>query len=294
MSIDLQYFISFHGADAEESYIDFYDVAQALVGFQRSLALTTHLILNNEIIVQAPSLRGAEIYAFPPKTGSWKWATIVAIGTAVYGSLTAPKDTILGNLTISAYDYVISQALGFHVDFDSTLGEQYEDLKNKEVDVPIITESKMDSLIEKCEPAIKSMHRPLVVSKTAEYAEIRGQTQGKISDLPVLTLDTFDFINFTEQQEGSEFICGKVSSYNINTFRGRLFAESEHRPIPFELHELARDNNSIALITGSLQMNAIDRWNDLGNVRFGAYKKVSRTGRLKSLVIVSVDNVPCD
>ena len=51
--------LSYSGLLADRSEIDFYDVSQALVGFQLSLALTTHLILNDEIIVQAPSLKGA-------------------------------------------------------------------------------------------------------------------------------------------------------------------------------------------------------------------------------------------
>ena len=110
--------LSFMGDRADESEIEFYDVAQALIGFQRSLALTTHLILNDEIITQAPSLDGAQILALPPEPGSWKITAAIMLTGAFYTLGTAPKDTPIGNLISSAYDYVISETLGFHVDYD--------------------------------------------------------------------------------------------------------------------------------------------------------------------------------
>jgi hypothetical protein len=98
--------LSYSGLLADRSEIDFYDVSQALVGFQLSLALTTHLILNDKIIVQAPSLKGAQILAFPTERGSWKFAAaIVTAGTIAYQLGTAPRDTPLGHLVSSAYDY---------------------------------------------------------------------------------------------------------------------------------------------------------------------------------------------
>lgn len=115
ITFELQY----TGARTDIHEIDFYDVSQALVGFQRSLALTTHLILNGEIITQSPSLRGARLFAVPAEEGSWKWkANVVFVGTALYALTTAPHDTVLGNLVTSAYDYVISERLGFHVDYE--------------------------------------------------------------------------------------------------------------------------------------------------------------------------------
>ena len=53
--------LSYEGEAADLSLIDFYDVAEALVGFERSLAITTHYVLNGSVITQAPSLKGAQI-----------------------------------------------------------------------------------------------------------------------------------------------------------------------------------------------------------------------------------------
>jgi hypothetical protein len=73
----LELTLAYAGSEADNSEIDLYDVAQALIGFQRSLALTTHLVLNDEIITQAPFLKGARILAAPPEEGSWKITALV-------------------------------------------------------------------------------------------------------------------------------------------------------------------------------------------------------------------------
>src|SRR2546428_7773280 len=112
---DIEITLSFSGSRADQNEINFYDVSQALIGFERSLALTTHLILNGKIITQAPALKGAEIIAFPPTEGSWKLsAAVLVAATGAYHLGTAPKDTPIGHLIRSGYDYVISEALGFH------------------------------------------------------------------------------------------------------------------------------------------------------------------------------------
>jgi hypothetical protein len=121
----------FEGKQAANHSIDFYDVAEALAGFQRSVALTSHLVLNGEIITQAPSLLGARIFAEPPEAGSWKAVAVIVgtLATGVYEAGTASKETPLGNMIASLYDYVVKEALGFHVDYSKTLGQQYEEFK---------------------------------------------------------------------------------------------------------------------------------------------------------------------
>src|SRR5262249_8265011 len=146
---------SYSGARADQQEIDLYDVAEALIGFQRSLAITVHLVLNGQVITQAPSLKGAQIIALPPDAGSWKLkaAVIGSIAAGAYHLGTAPRDTPLGNLISSAYDYVIAETLGFHVDYRKTLGQQYEELKRRQ-DIKPMPEARFDAVIEKCEAAI--------------------------------------------------------------------------------------------------------------------------------------------
>lgn len=124
----IDFSLSYAGENADDHQLEFYDAAQALIGFERSIALTTHLALNGKIITQAPSLSGARIIVTPPIAGSWEIVAAVIVGsaTAAYKLGTAPRDTPLGHLVSSLYDYAIKRTLGFPVSYDETLGVQYD------------------------------------------------------------------------------------------------------------------------------------------------------------------------
>src|SRR5271169_4830616 len=136
----LRFTLSYEGRLATERAIDFYDVAHALAGFQRTLALTAHVIINGEVITQAPALKGAQIVALPPEDGSWKFVALILGG--LYSLTQAPQNSVIGHSTTSAYDYVISEALGFHVDFTKTLGQQYEEVHRTRLRIDRQSQSK--------------------------------------------------------------------------------------------------------------------------------------------------------
>ncbi len=259
MISSIQFTLSYSGRDAEEHEIDLYDVGQALIGFQRSLALTTHLVLNGEIITQAPRLKNARILASPPKEGSWEvLASIGIIAGGVYKLGTAPKDSPIGHVVRSAYDYVVHETLGFHVDYDQSIGQQIEAYKETGGELPDLSLPRLSSLREKCERAIKEMHRPLVESETATKAQIIA-TIGKsiINVARPLTPQTYQYMNQTDTAEAPVELSGRVTSYNSNTFKGRIYLEELGRPVPFELRNEARNINNISLVTKSLDRNAM-------------------------------------
>lgn len=290
ISEPIEFSLTFEGADTDFHVIDMYDVTRAMMGFQRSLALTTHLVLTGEIITQATAFSGGRIITLPFEEGSWKTrAKIIGYaGAALYALGVAPKDSPVGNLVRTAYDYVISESLGFHVDYDKSLLQQYEEIKKSKKDIPPLTQSKLDSLAEKCEAALKDIHRPIVESGTAKKATISSEIIGLSVPVGVpFTPDTYEYINFTERLEDSERITGRVSSYNANTFKGRIYMGIEKRPIPFLLAPEARSNSLINKITRSLSLSAVDRFNEDANINVYAYKNISSTGRLKSIYVIS-------
>lgn len=279
--------ISFEGALASKNAIEFYDVAHALVGFQRTLAITTHLLINGKVITQAPALKGAQIHAFPPEPGSWKFVATVVGGLYVLGQ--AQQNSVLGHLATSAYDYVISESLGFHVDFQKTLLQQYEEAKKRGVNIQKQPQSKFDSVIEKCENSIKEMHRPIIWSETALSAKITSTIDGKsIKIAQPLTSETYEYVSFTGQDDEITEFVGRISGYNINTFKGRVFVGEEKRPIPFELADSARDDGSVSLITHSISINAVSANDPSGDLFFRGFRRTSTSGRLKGYFIVQV------
>lgn len=284
----IEFTLRFEGGLADDALVDLYDVSEAIRGFNRSLALTTHLVLNDEIITQAPALRGANIFSSIPEEGSWKFTAIIVAGA--YTLLTAPTDTPLGHLMHSAYDYVISETLGFHVDYDQSLGQQIEGLREEDP-AHNLDQNRFDSLIEKCEPAVKTMHRPIAFSETASMANISsttGLTKRNLSH--PLSRMTFEYIDQTFVSEHPEIFEGMISSYNINTFKGRIYVPDLNRPVPFELREEARDGVSVSAITRSLTANARQRFNLGSRIHLRAFKNESRTGRLKGLQVIEVGN----
>lgn len=282
-----EFSLKFEGKKAEDHELDFYDVSQALIGFQRSLALTTHLILNDKVITQAPALKGAKILARPPQEGSWEIIAAVIGGIGYLG--TRPKDTPIGHIIYSAYDYVVASALGFHVDYEQSLGQQYERIKSKDITLPALDETRFDSVIEKCENAIKDMHRPIISSKTADIARVSAHmSSGEEYVSRQLDAETFQHVSHTYQQEQAIELVGRISSYNINTYRGRVFVEEYNRPIPFELSESARTTFQIAKVVGSLTANAHDRFKGDGYVTLVVLKNESRLGRVKSFYVLEV------
>jgi hypothetical protein len=284
--------LSYSGENSDARQIDFYDVAYALVGFQRSLALTTHLVLNGEIITQAPSLKGAQVLAQPPDAGSWKITAVIMTGLWTIG--TAPKDSPVGNLVSSVYDYVISESLGFHVDYGKTLGQQIEEHKAKGVTVPKIEQHKLDSLIEKCTSAITDIHRPIIKTRTASEAIITSRTDNE--DVRVgqtLNADTYEYIHEVFSDDVPVVISGRVSSYNNNTFKGRIYVAAEGRPIAFELSEGSRSTTTVRLVVASLSQNAVkNHGNDWSVVHCLVQRNISRSGHLKSYTILQVSHDP--
>ncbi len=274
--------LSYVGNDAKRGEIDFYDVSKAMLGFQRSLALTTHLVQNGEIITQAPALKNARILVSPPQHGSWEIVAGVLFSSVGTIAL-AHSDTPAGRLTRRVYDYVLRSIQGGEVDFSEKFDREDVSLLGNAV----LTESKLDSLIEKAEPAVIDMHRPIVWSASAQAGRIYfdGSSDKRVG--LKLTADTYAHASETNQLKIPVEYIGMASSYNSNTFKGRIFIPEEGRPIPFELSEMTRSRSHIERITSSLSANALDRNNWVGEIAITAFRRESASGRLKSLWIVN-------
>jgi len=275
--------LAFGGSLSDRNHIDLYDVSEAMLGFHRSIAITTHFILNGEVITQAPSLKGARIICPPTEEGSWKVTAIVI--AAMYSLSTAPKDTPLGHLVSSAYSYVVKQSLGFHVDFEKSLGQQYEEYRKQNSAMNHISEERMDGVIEKCERSIKSLHRPIIASKTADFAALTFKSDLDNTFSTNINAMTYEYIDAQIRSDDLFVFQGFVSSYNINTYKGRVYIKEYQRTIPFEIAEEIRGSRSISLVVNSLRANAIERLEGSGLINFRAFKNVTPNKLLKSLYI---------
>ncbi len=288
----MHFTLAYEGARADENLIDLYDVSYALIGFQRSLALTTHLLLNDEIITQSPSLKGARIYAVPPEVGSWKMTTIIS--TALFTLGTAQSNSPVGHLLFSLYDYVIAESLGVHVDYNKSIGVLYKEAARKNVGLPVIHQHQADALVEKCSHAIVEMHRPIVKSETATNCVITSGPKGSEEPLRTsLNQQTYEYIHETFTDRTPNIYEGRVSSYNTNTFKGRIYIAAIGRPVAFELEPHTRSNRAVEVIARSLFHSGLKQYQEPGSLIYiVAFKNTSKSGALKSLTIGKVSDKP--
>ena len=291
---EMRFTLSYEGRQSDKHLIDLYDAAQALMGFQRSLALTTHLILNDEIITQAPSLKGARILAVPSEPGSWKLTAVVSTATALFALGSAQSNSPVGHLLFSLYDYVISESLGVHVDYNKSLGVLYEEAQSRKQKLPYVAQHQADALVEKCNRAVVEMHRPIVKSETATQCTITGGPRGRESPLGALfTEETYAYIHETISDRAPNIYEGRVSSYNTNTFKGRIFVPALGRPIAFELEPHTRSERAVSVITTSLFHSGLKQFNEPGSLIYiVAFKNTSKSGTLKSFSVNRVSDQP--
>lgn len=289
MKPDLSLEFIFKGKDADEGRLSFYDAAQALVGFERTVALTNHLLLNGEVLTQSPSAKGFHQFILPPEEGSWKAAIGIVFGTALTIGV-ASKDSALGYLAVSALDYVMQQSLGFEVDFDETLGPQIIRAWEQKQIPQTIDAERFDSLIEKVEPGLRQCHRPIVFSETATNAQIRWRLPARSGIMDgFFDRETYEYVSQTLRREDIEDFQGNISSYNVNTFKGRIYIKAMQRTVPFEIAPEARSPIALRAIVGSLYENSSREKLFSEEVVLRGFRNESVSGRLKSIYTIMVN-----
>ncbi|MFH7325276.1 hypothetical protein ACHHTY_02120, partial [Desulfurivibrio sp. C05AmB] len=139
--------------------------------------------------------------------------------------------------------------------------------------------------------AVKDMHRPIYKTGTASRAAIATEFPSRLI-VPVkatLTNETYQHLQEEYRSDDVEIFGGHVSSYNSNTYKGRIYIKDIGRPVSFELAPNARNYDSVSIITSSLDANAVRRHSpELSLIYCHAYKNESKSGYLKSLTITHV------
>jgi len=153
-----------------------------------------------------------------------------------------------------------------------------------------LDQSRIDSVVEKCENAVIDIHRPIIKSESAIEAKIRCKYKGeKLKKIPKLTSETYEYISETIKSDLRKTYQAKTTSYNINTYRGRVYVpDLGNRTIPFVISDNSRNRKLIRKLTNSLNIGATDRETEDSFIYINCSKNISSTGRVKSLVIFDV------
>jgi hypothetical protein len=176
------------------------------------------------------------------------------------------------------------------VDYEQSLGAAYEQPHRSEVEipVPVLEEYRFESLAEKIEPALLEMHRPIVRSQTATHAKVTVYPGNDRQRESPINRDTYSFLISSTDDDRPIEVRGRISSYNINTFKGRVYVDDERRPIPFEIADVARSSRIISQITSSLRLNARSRNSEEGDILMTVFPRRRRNGKIRSYLVVDV------
>lgn len=286
----MEFSLNYYGGMADEHLLDFYDASRAMMGFERTLALTAHLVLNDEIITQVTSLKGAKVLLGPMEAGSLKIpAYIFAGATAVYSLGSLEANNPLGHLMYSAYDAMVHAALGVSLSYEKPLREHI-DASTKEANVFRPADPKIQALAEKCEAPLAEMHRPITKSQSATSAElVQNRPANPPRPIgPPMSQQTYDFLRYAEKDRHPISVMGKVSSYNLNSFKGRIFCFDEERLISFTLDESCRTPSAIKQIVGSLRANAVGTNDESSILHLHVISERRRTGSVRSYRVLQV------
>lgn len=256
------------GIDATQSYIDLYDLSKALYGFHRSLAITYHYLLHDEIITKTPYARDFRIITVPPKEGSFEVIAFIWVASKIIEKFTtASKDTILGHVAFSLYDYIVKKCLGIHVDMSKSLYHQCLDEKREK-------DHKAESLAQKVESSVRYMHRP-IQTQSAIACSLLFDEKKKIE----FDRKTLDMLDKMQIDTDSNMYTGRVSGYSANTRSGMVYSEEEKRAIPFEI-EKGIDIDTGCLARSLSLYDALKRKNKKGRSGFFKFNAKRVTNRM--------------
>jgi len=63
--------IRYHGGDAKNEQIDFYDGSRSINGLSQALQIAIHAYVKNEATSRATALKGARVFLKPARKGSY-------------------------------------------------------------------------------------------------------------------------------------------------------------------------------------------------------------------------------
>jgi hypothetical protein len=135
------------------------------------------------------------------------------------------------------------------------------------------------------------MHRPILFSKTASTATFISTKEKHSYIIGIeLNAETADYINNNIRSDTTLRYSGEVTGYNSNSCKGRIYVESERRILSSFLDERCRSASDLFAITNSLTANAqnSERYESYAKIQFEAFAFRSKSGRIKSLHIVSI------
>lgn len=204
--------------DEQSGGLSAYDVTKSLHGFCKAINISSHYLVNGNVIFQAPAVRGASLYIKPSREGSYEqlldlwiqYKDVIVLGVST--SITAAV----------VYDFI-------KLTFRRSLGQKHQPETQEVSKLVSDAQGDLNALSEAMDGPLIEAHRT-IEKKQAPLIDIEagGET------VAVLDAQSLDYVKTRIVSDRIEEIEVSVSSYNINSRKGRFYAPTLEQTIPFD------------------------------------------------------------
>jgi hypothetical protein len=205
--------------DDEPNRMELYDGAKTIFGLGRALQITSHYLVTRKVVFQAPAAHAARLYLKPAKRGSYEQIIEIvisnkeAIAAAVVVGVT--KDILKDFIT-----FVFQGVCGIVTRTSTRIVQEIADQHRAD----------LEALEEALVGPLADAHRAVETN--------RARTRLKIEDRGItLDQDTLDHVRRKVRLPGAKKLEASISSYNINSRKGRLHNKQLGRTIPFRIEK---------------------------------------------------------
>ncbi|WP_460053015.1 hypothetical protein [Pseudomonas sp. H1_A05] len=262
----INFSIRYHDGSANFNGLNMYYGADSFGGMSEVVALTTHAIVNNEILKQTPSTKGFSLDFKESHEGSF-------IQKFVLEFTSSDAISVINYLSVEGF----MELLNFHI--SSPLG------LNPKITIDA-AKRWFRSYMEDSEELLDRLARPL--ERIHHPVSGQGyQVTLRKSRTPILSFSesTLDYLTGKEISERSEELIVAVSRFNARTGTGRFIENEDADSVSFSPPKAGIPQRSKRLLANSLRALVDDQFLP---VRAEIRRVLSRDGRTKHYLVQGI------
>ncbi|WP_176494076.1 hypothetical protein [Cobetia sp. 5-25-4-2] len=255
----------YEGGVFDDGLSELYDGTTSLIGFCRVIAISIHMLANEEVIHRATALKGAKLYRRAAKKGSFVDEIIIVLDNPVVANI---GYSVAAAAVYDFIKYSLNKAMG----------------KNVAPETPYVKRmcKRIEPTVDRFEDSLRGplidMHRP-IRNNSDVYINIE-RPKGPIVRMD---LETLAYLS-KDRRESLVLEPCNVTKFNILTGYGKIYLDREERVVSFNTNSNI-DQDEKFKITKSMD----DAFNDKGGkILIDGVAILDEVGRVKSVTINSV------
>ncbi|WP_278941466.1 hypothetical protein [Pseudomonas helleri] len=258
--------VKFDTGESNFDGLNMYYGADALSGFAEAISITTHAIVNNNVVTQTPAVKGFKLDFKEAHTGSY-------IQKVCLEFTDAEAVRVVNHLRPKGF----IELLNFHL--AAPLGLNPKIVSDAAIRWHRSSMDDSEKLLDRLVGPLKKIHHP-VYGQGYKVVLYKDRT-------PMLgfNANTFDYLTGSTINDRVEVVEAAVSRFNARTFTGRIIEAEDADSISFAPLKAGLVRPSRVILVNSLKDLTEGKFTKVGlEVR----RVLSRDGRTKHLIVQSV------